>query len=330
MRFSICGAEKKIEDSVERFAMYEDYYTEELFRQSTSPISLLREAEKEITSYIESLIDGAEYYPPKPFRRAQKLKDNADALLELITFFAQIKPYQYIRDYNGAIKVTAKHNPPSTQKGIKRNSENFKSYSKKMGVSVSRSRQKVYEVARCNYWEYKVTFTINKEKYDRYNLEAYMKDLRKWISNYSARKITEGKIDYILVPELDKKGAWHLHGLIRGLPLDHLVPFVRGKHPKRLVDSECLNWEAYQRKFGYCAFSVIQDKKKATGYITKHIKQSSAARERALYSRLFYASRGLKRSTEVERGYDLVDIDVYDYENDYAAIKWFNDEWVAT
>ena len=84
----------------------------------------------------------------------------------------QDKSFQYIRDYNGEIKITAKKNPPHTHGGIKRDKKTFKSYDRKLFNSISRSRQAIYELALCNDWEYFVTFTINKRNHDRFNLNV--------------------------------------------------------------------------------------------------------------------------------------------------------------
>lgn len=254
-------------------------------------------------------------------------------ILDIITHSAQnnespkydSKTYQYIRDYNGRIKVIAKEYPPSIQKGSKRKSESFKAYDRKLYNSISRSKQRVYELALCNDWKYFVTFTINKEYYDRYNLDVYMKAFTKWLSNYSARKTGGIKIDYILIPELGKKGAWHLHGLMNGIPLDHLSPFVPGQHSQRLVDKKYLNWNAYEEKFGYCSLGKIRSIEKVAGYITKYIRKSSITQERKLHSKLYYCTKGLARSTEMCRGYNLVSVDKFDYENEYVGSKWLTD-----
>jgi len=252
-------------------------------------------------------------------------------ILDIITLYTQNsemlnanqeyepKPFQIIRDYNGVQKVIAKKKPPS--KGGSRDRRNFKSYTMKLHNSISRSKQTVHELAKCNDWQYFVTFTINKERYDRYDLEKYITAFKKWLSNYP-RKTGGRKIDYILIPELGLKGAWHVHGLMNGVPPEHLSLFERGNHPIRLVNSNYLNWEVYEKKFGYCSFSKIRSREKVAGYITKHIRKSSATQERALHSRLYYASKGLNRSTEICRGYNLVYIDKYDFENEWAGIKW--------
>lgn len=232
------------------------------------------------------------------------------------------KTYQYLYDYNGRIKVIAKQYPPHIPKGSKRNTESFKSYEGKLYNSISRSKQRVYEYALCNDWEYFVTFTINQNYFDRYDFNAYKKAFTKWLSNYSARKTGGVKIKYVLVPELGKNGVWHFHGLMSGIPLDHLSPFEPGEHSQQLIDENYLNWNAYEKKFGYCSFGQIQNIEKVAGYITKSITKSPATQMRKLHSKLFYSTKNLARPTEIGRGYNLVSIDKYDYENEYVGSKW--------
>jgi hypothetical protein len=339
MRSIFREIQNEINESFDRLVAYADYYTEDLFRQEKDSAALLRKADNEIIACFDCLLACSINYPKYLSRQVDNLEENAGALLDIITLYAQnskgyhsyqknvvTKTFQYIRDYNGDIKITAKQNPPSVLKGKKRNTENFKSYDRKLFNSISRSKQKVYELARCNDWKFFVTFTINKDRYNRYDLEAYITAFNKWLSNYSARKTNGHKIDYIIIPELGKTGAWHLHGLINGLPQDHLTAFERGIHPKRLVDSKYQNWDAYERKFGYCSFGKIRNKKKVAGYITKYIRKSSITQERGLHSRLYYSSKGLSRSTEICRGYNMIDIDSFDFENEYVGVKWLHGE----
>jgi hypothetical protein len=152
-----------------------------------------------------------------------------------------------------------------------------------------------------------------------------MKDFTKWLNNY-ARKTGGGKIIYLLVPELCKDGAWHLHGLMNGVPKEHLSPSEKGKRKSRLADSEySLNWKAYEQKFGRCRlFDKIRNIKAIAGYISKSVEKGTLTRKRGLYHRLYYCSQGLTRSKEVDRGYNLLPVDNYDFENEWVAIKMLN------
>lgn len=92
---------------------------------------------------------------------------------------------------------------------------------KKLSNNLSRARSAVYALARCNPWSYFVTLTLDPSKVDRNDLKAAYRKLAKWINNYNSRH--NCKVLYLLVPEPHKDGAWHFHGLLSGLPLDHLI-----------------------------------------------------------------------------------------------------------
>lgn len=235
----------------------------------------------------------------------------------------EAKNFQIIRDYhNGVKKIIAQKYPP-VQKGVKRDRTDFRTYDRKLYNSITRSKQMVCELAKCNRWSYFVTFTIDKNKFDRYDLKAFMKAFTKWLGNYSDRKLGEGqRIGYLLIPEIGKRGAWHLHGLLRGLPKKHLTPFVGGKHPQRLIDKGWLYWQAYADKFGFCCLDKVGNSEAAVWYSTKKITKSYATQMRGLGERLYYCSKGLKRSVEIERGYNLIPLVDYDFENEWVAIKW--------
>lgn len=250
-------------------------------------------------------------------------------ILDIVTYNTQWcskqgyepKTFQIICKYGDEIKVISMKNAPV--KGIKRDTKTFKSYDMKLFNSISRARQAICELAKCNDWQYFVTFTINKKQFDRYILKEYITAFTKWLSNYSARKTGGIKIDYLLIPELHKDGAWHLHGLMNGIPGKHLSSFEKGKHPRYLIENGYLNWAAYEKKFGFCSFDKIRSKQKVAGYITKFIRQPSRVQKiMKLNSKLYYNTKGLLRSTEMGRGYNILDIDDPDFENEWVSIKW--------
>jgi len=104
-------------------------------------------------------------------------------------------------------------------------------HEEKARENLIRSRTNIFELAMCNEWEYFATFTIDKTKYDRYNLANYYKDFAKFINNMNTTK--KCNIKYLLIPEMHQDGAWHLHGLFMGIPDRQLVPFrLEDKIPK--------------------------------------------------------------------------------------------------
>lgn len=94
--------------------------------------------------------------------------------------------------------------------------------------SLTRAKKKVFEIASANEWHYMVTFTLNKEKIDRYDPKTVQKSFSAWLSNMVQRK----DLKALIIPEYhptDK--AIHFHGLINDtLTFDHSNTYkVMGK-----------------------------------------------------------------------------------------------------
>jgi hypothetical protein len=196
----------------------------------------------------------------------------------------------------------------------------------KMRESISRTKARVFELALCNNWEHFITLTINSEKADRYVLDEFYKRFSKWIQHYNER--TDANIKYLLVPEQHKNGAWHLHGLIMGLPLEHLKVFTLGdKLPSYIRKSirkgkTLYNWQAYFNAFGYVVVDPVRDLEKCAGYVSKYIFKQAAQTDIGINEHMYYCSQGLKRAVIIYRGQLKRDF-VPDFENNYVKIKRF-------
>lgn len=183
----------------------------------------------------------------------------------------------------------------------------------KLDNSISRTKSKIFELAICNEWEYFLTLTINKDKYNRYDLKKYYKDFAQWLQNYN--KKYNIKIDYIMIPELHQDGAWHMHGLVKGIPKKH---FTKNEHGY-------LDWKEYREKFGYFSCSKIKSKEKVSKYITKYITKDMDKSVKELNANMYYRSQGLNEAETIKKGH-IYDYSVqWDYKNDYVQLKWLAD-----
>ena len=161
----------------------------------------------------------------------------------------------------------------------------------KLSNNLARAKSTVQEYALCNSWDWWCTFTIDKEKHDRYDLDAIMRAFGEWIHNYN-RKRPEYKVKYVVVPEKHKDGAWHFHGFIKGI-----------RHADLYVNENgYMSWKQYEKKFGYISMSQIEDLDKASSYILKYMTKDSERNVTELNKHLYYASKGLERATELYRG----------------------------
>lgn len=198
----------------------------------------------------------------------------------------------------------------------------------KLDESLIRARGKIFEYAMCNDFDYFITLTLNKEKVDRHDLDEFSRKLGQFIRDYRKRKAS--KIEYLLIPEKHKDGAWHIHGLIKGIPCDHLVLYtLQDKIPERMKsmirDGRTLYWwPPYQESFGWVSMEPVMDKKRVAKYITKYITksiemtQSDASRKN---KKLYYHSRGLMEAKKIKEGTFLagsVPSEWISFENDYC------------
>lgn len=183
----------------------------------------------------------------------------------------------------------------------------------KLDNNIARTRSTVKELILCNDWSYWCTFTISPEKYDRFNLAAYYKDFSQFIQNYNRSCSEQEKIKYLFIPELHSNGAWHMHGFIRGIKEADLYINKFGY----------LTWRQYEDKFGFISMSGIRSLNATASYAMKYMTKDKQKNVTAVGAHIYYCSKGLNRSQLVFRG----DADVrggWDYENEYAKIKWYN------
>ena len=177
---------------------------------------------------------------------------------------------------------------------------------KKLDCNIRRAKNTVKELVLCNEWEYFVNLTLNKEKYDRYNLKKYIKDLSQYIRNL--RQKYRANIEYLLIPEQHKDGAWHMHGFIMGLPRTELELFDKEQRLPYYIleklenDEEIYNWAGYQDRFGFCEIEPIRDKERVSIYVTKDITKDLASSVQELNAKMYYCSRGLRRAKVIKKG----------------------------
>lgn len=182
--------------------------------------------------------------------------------------------------------------------------------------SIIRARSRVRELAFCQIWEYFVTLTMSPEKCDRFDLKQWVKDLGNWIGNYN-RKFG-CRLQYLLIPEQHKDGAWHAHGLLRGVAAESV----------RVNEHGFMDIPYYRTRFGFINMSRIRDNKRTASYITKYISKSSESTAHVLEkgAHLFYASRGLAGREFVWQGWGSFE---GGFENAWCKVKFTTFEEAA-
>lgn len=191
---------------------------------------------------------------------------------------------------------------------------------KKLLNNIIRAKTTVRNLALCNEFDYFITLTLDKKKYDRYDLKKFIQDLGQFVRDY--RKKYKYDIQYILIPEQHWDGAWHMHGLIKNVCPDHLISFDDIEQaPDKLKGKDYYNFFLYERKFGFNSFGKIKDNDKCANYIVKYIGKSMGDGVE-LGNKSYYPSRGLKKPEIIKKGI-LSDTSLieYDFVNDYCKIK---------
>lgn len=166
----------------------------------------------------------------------------------------------------------------------------------KLDQSVSRARRMILEKALCNPWSYFCSFTLDPNKFNRYDLPKFHKAFTSWVAYL--RKKYSIPLPYLLVPELHHDGAWHMHGLLGDDITPYLVSFKDWRNdghktPRGLVTGGFYNWPDYFHKFGFCSLGRLRDPVATAFYVTKYISKSIGESVIPLGGQLYYPSRGL-------------------------------------
>jgi hypothetical protein len=185
----------------------------------------------------------------------------------------------------------------------------------RLSQSISRARSRVFELARCNDWDYFITLTLDRLKQDRHDLDLYRSQLGMMVRNLNRKDGYD--IKYLLVPEQHKDGAWHLHGFVRGIHADDLVRNRFGY----------LEWKSHARRFGFTSLSPINSHEACSRYITKYVSKDWSEGMLRSGAHLFCASQGLNGRQEVRPAAPgkLPALD-WDFCNEYVKIRWFRNQ----
>lgn len=199
--------------------------------------------------------------------------------------------------------------------GIRLNPEQHEHYDNKLDAAFSRARSMVLQYGLCNQWDYFFTGTIDETKFDRFDLDVYYRALSQWIRD--KRKAYGTQIQFLLVPEHHKDGAWHIHGLVSNLPNSALSKFPKSA-PKKLREHDYLNWADYQQKFGFCSLGRICDPIATAFYISKYVSKDLSRRSGEVGKHLYFHSRPLRKAEKASDVYffsqRLDDVCTHDYD----------------
>ena len=165
-------------------------------------------------------------------------------------------------------------------------------------VSNNRAKQKIYELARANEWEYFLTLTFAE---DRYNYEKLTKKLSVWISNI--KRDYAPNMKYIFVPELHKDGALHFHGIVSDIGN---LPLVDSGHQDK-NGNVIYNIDCY--KMGFTTATKVTDSGRVASYMTKYITKDLMSYSKG--KKKYWASRNLIKPNITEYHISIEDIEYF-------------------
>lgn len=170
-----------------------------------------------------------------------------------------------------------------------------------LGRAKRRARSAVKDIALSNEFSYFVTFTLDREKVDRYDMNAVVKKLNTWLDN----RVRRNGLKYVLVPELHKDGAVHFHGFVNdclGLVDSGTLTGGELKRPRKprssrereALLSPCCHvvYNVTDWKLGFStAIELYGDYAAAVGYVCKYISKE----QQKIGGRWYYSGGALLR-----------------------------------
>lgn len=158
--------------------------------------------------------------------------------------------------------------------------------------SIQRSKNKIYDIAISNEWDWFFTLTLDPAKINRYEPDVVCKAFKKWLSNMQQRH----GLQYLFVPEFHENGVRdeqgrkgiHFHGLVKG-DFDFVESGKFTKDGKTVYNVK--NW-----KYGYTTAIRLSGPRIAVAkYITKYITKEM----KGVFRNMYYAGGGVVRDVPV-------------------------------
>lgn len=208
-----------------------------------------------------------------------------------------------VKTYNEKVSKVCKFALPPLRGFSSGKSKQEWSNDEKLEQSRIRARRTIIELALCNDWSYFITITASPDNFNRYDLFPIINTLTQWFRDQRKRPGFEC-LDYLLVPERHEDGAWHFHGFVSGVPDWALSDFVRGIHPRDLVEGGYKNWPMLSAKIGFCSLDPVRDQIRSAFYCAKYFTKDRFRNVTDVGSHMYYCSRGLKRSETLGYTYD--------------------------
>lgn len=162
-------------------------------------------------------------------------------------------------------------------------------------VSLAATKNRIYNIARSNTWEWFITLTFDRNKTDAADYDMIAYRLHIFLNNLQKRKCPGMK--YLIVPELHAdKESYHFHGLLSG------ADSLRFRFSGHFDGKDNPIFNVIDWKYGFTTATRIQDTRKASGYITKYITKDTDLKLKN--KKRYFCSRNVERT---EASFHVVD-----------------------
>ncbi|MDF2943578.1 MAG: hypothetical protein K0S01_2436 [Herbinix sp.] len=173
--------------------------------------------------------------------------------------------------------------------------------------SSRRSKNKIYDYARANDWEWFVTVTFDPQKVDSFDYDVCTKKLSQWLKD--ARKRYCKDMKYLFVPELHKSGRYHFHGIMSNC---EGLEFTDSGHVTENGEEKIYNIGKY--KYGFTTATKVVDTQRVSMYIAKYVTKDLTSTIKG--KRRYWQSKNCntsendfhynEKSTHMDLHYDLI------------------------
>lgn len=164
----------------------------------------------------------------------------------------------------------------------------------KVLYNIAKTRNKIFDIARSNDFNYFITLTYSADKCNRYSFTECSKKVRKFMNHFKERNAdTCPNFKYLLVHEQHKDGAYHYHGLIYLEDTSTLK--LADKQPKGCKQT-VYNWGKWRN--GFSTVTEIQDAEATRKYILKYISKNIDEDYQKGQRHFYYSQNCLKPEVE--------------------------------
>lgn len=183
---------------------------------------------------------------------------------------------------------------------------------KRIISNIAITRNKIFDIASSNEFNYFITLTYSAEKADRYSFSECSSKVRKFMNNFKSEHLIDcPNFKYLLIHEQHKDGAYHYHGLIYLEDTGSLR--LADVQPKK-CDYPVYNWARW--KNGFSTVTPIGNLEACRNYILKYISKN-IDEDYVKGQRHFYYSQNCLKPT-YERMTFCVE-DIIDFEEVYST-----------